>query len=203
MIDGVIKYNFTKEHSKEPSHSAYIHIEEARARLFALKLIGSKDNVGYGNISQRVDGPSFIITATQTGHLLHLTGTHYTVVNSCHEESFSLSYSGIAKPSSESFTHHTLYSLNSSINAVIHVHNSALWQYMLNRNYLSTPDIEYGSIEMMEATKALYLNQNPLNNPLFAMHGHKDGIICFGTDIKSAEHTLLQLIGELIEHNSP
>ena len=82
-IDGVIKYNFDFVRSSPLDKSLWSDIEQVRARLYALKLIGvTKDNIGYGNISQRVDKESFVITGTQTGELVSLDAKGYSKIES-------------------------------------------------------------------------------------------------------------------------
>jgi len=76
MIDGVIKYHFDFQVTKPLEEGLFSEIELLRERLFALNLIGvTEDGVGFGNISQRVDANSFVITGTQTGHLEKLDAT--------------------------------------------------------------------------------------------------------------------------------
>ena len=48
---------------------------------------------------------------------------------------------------------------------------------------------------MIEAVKALYRNQNPLDEPKFAMRGHEDGVMTFGRDLREAEMVLYEIVG--------
>lgn len=199
MIDGVIKYqlDFTPTSPLEPS--SFLEIERVRERLFALKLIGVQEGIGYGNISQRVDSGSFVITGTQTGHLENLEDKHYSLIEEYRDREFYLKSSGAIKPSSEALTHGTIYNLDKDINAVIHVHSKSMWRFMLKGDYLKTEDVEYGSIEMIEEVNRIFSTNSPLDNPKFVMTGHEDGVMVFGRDLKEAELTLFSILGQMLD----
>ncbi len=200
MIDGVVKYDFTFNRSKALRRGLIAPIESCRARLYAMGLIGVYDNgIGYGNISRRAEEGSFVITGTQTGHLPKLTPKYYSLVEACDDRNFCLRASGAVKPSSEALTHGTVYELSSEINAVIHIHSMALWKFMLDGDYLRTADVEYGTIEMIEEVIRIYEDIDPLANPIFAMAGHEEGIICFGRDMDEAEGVLYGLLRVYLE----
>ena len=73
---------------------------------------------------------------------------------------------------------------------------------MLNHHYPQTADVPYGSKEMIEAVKALYQHQNPLDKPKFAMKGHEEGVMTFGRDLREAEVVLYGIVGEMLEISS-
>lgn len=87
------------------------------------------NGVGFGNLSVR-DGVSrtFYITGSATGSLPELTPTDCVRIVAYDFAKNSLRYEGIAVPSSESLTHAAIYESDSSISAVIHCHDSDLWQ---------------------------------------------------------------------------
>jgi len=201
--DGVVKYDFTYNRSGALPQCLIKPIEACRARLYIMGLIGVYPNgIGYGNISRRLKGGSFVITGTQTGHLPRLTPKYYSLVEACDDRNFCLRASGAAKPSSEALTHGTVYDLSPEINAVIHIHSMALWKFMLAGDYLRTTDVEYGSIEMIEEVIRIYDPIDPLSNPIFAMAGHEEGIICFGQDMDEAERVLYGLLRAYLEKDS-
>lgn len=200
MSEGVVKYDFTYNRSRALRRGLITPIESCRARLYAMGLIGAYENgIGYGNISQRVEAESFVITGTQTGDLPRLTPKHYALVESCDDRNFCLHASGAAKPSSEALTHGTVYNLSDEINAVIHIHSMPLWKFMLEGDYLCTADVEYGTIEMIEEVIRIYSPIDPLSNPIFAMAGHEEGILCFGRDMDEAERVLYGVIWVFLE----
>ncbi len=198
MIDGVIKYQLDFKPSSPLKSSNFLEIEQLRERLFALKLIGVKEGIGYGNISKRVDKNSFVITGTQTGHLEHLKAQHYSLIEEYKERAFYLKSSGAIKPSSEALTHGTIYNLDKDIHAVIHIHSTSIWKFMLQGNYLKTADVAYGSMEMIEEVHRIFSIHRPLDNPKFVMRGHEDGVMVFGRDLKEAERTLFTILGQML-----
>ena len=198
MIDGVIKYNFAFESSEPLQKELWIEIEAARERLFALGFIGEKEGIGYGNISQRLQEKRFVITGTQTGYLDKLQAEHYAMIEAYDDTKFYLKSSGAIKPSSEALTHATIYNLSEKIGAVIHIHSRKMWDFMLENNYLRTEDVPYGSIEMIEEVKRIYDRKDPLQNPLFVMRGHEEGVIFFGQNLQQAQLALYAVIGKML-----
>jgi len=199
MIDGVIKYTFDFQKSEPLKQEQFTEIESLRKRLFALDLIGVTDEgIGFGNISQRVNRDSFVITGTQTGHLAKLQGEHYSLIEAYNDKEFYLKSSGAIKPSSEALTHGTIYNLSSDISAVIHIHSKVIWNFMLQNNYLKTKNVEYGTEEMIDEVNRIFSTIEPLDNPKFVMAGHEDGVIIFGTDLLSAELTLYKILEKVI-----
>jgi len=200
MIDGVIKYEFVHTTCGALEKELWEDIEMARQRLVCLKLIGEYGGIGYGNISKRVTKSSFVVTGTQTGHLKEMDGNFYALVEEYDDRRFFLKSCGGVKPSSESLTHATIYNLDEKIGAVIHIHSNRIWEYMLQNGYLATGEnTEYGSLEMIDEVNALYAKLSPLSDPMFAMAGHKNGVMVFGRNLKEAEGKLLELVGEVLE----
>ena len=199
MIDGVIKYNceFTPTEPLKPV--LYEEIEILRERLYALGLIGICDGIGYGNISRRLDAEHFVVTGTQTGHLEQLGGSDYALIEAYDDAAFYLKSSGMIKPSSESLTHGTIYDLSPKIGAVIHIHSASMWRFMLDNGYRKTEDVLYGSEAMIDEVKRIYAEIDPLSDPKFVMSGHEDGVMFFGKTLKSAELTLLDVIGTMLK----
>ncbi len=191
MIDGVIKYNLHFDKSEPLDKSLWQEIQAIRKKLKNLNLIGEKDGIGYGNISQRVSKTSFVITGTATGHLDELDENHYSFVKEYNDREFFLNSTGACKPSSEALTHGSIYNLNDEIRAVIHVHSKDLWSYMLKNDFLTTNDALYGSIRLIDEVQKIYQNINPLDNPIFVMPSHEDGVIAFGKNLDEALESLL------------
>ncbi len=203
MIDGVIKYNIEFTPSTPLKTAQFEAIERLRKRLFSLKLIGVENGIGYGNISQKIDKHSFIITGTQTGHLKDLNANHYSLIEEYNDKEFYLKSSGAIKPSSEALTHGTIYNLDENIKAVIHIHSKSIWRFMLESSrYLRTKDVEYGSIEMIEEVNRIFSTTPPLDNPKFVMTGHEDGVIIFGESLKEAELNLFNILSSFLIKSS-
>jgi hypothetical protein len=199
--DGVIKYQLEFNQSKPIDWQVCAEIEEVRVRLYELGLIGVYENgIGYGNISQLIDGTNkFVITGTQTGDKTNLEAKDYSLIESIDIDTFKTTATGATKPSSESITHATIYQLSNEIKSVIHIHSESLWHYMIENNYLATSDVEYGSIDMVKDVINIYKNQDALDQPIFVMKGHFEGIVIFGKSILEAEKILYSLIKEYLK----
>jgi len=201
MIDGVIKYGVEHISDKAPIFKGYSSLEALRLRLFTLGLIGVQDGIGYGNISTRENSSSFFITATQTGELQNLSEEFYTYISSYDFEKFSVNSMGKHKPSSEALSHAMIYKIDSDINAVIHIHSKALWEFMKENNSLYT-EAEYGTVKMVEEIASLYEGKNPFEESIFVMRGHEDGVIAFGKSVEDAELKLFAKISEYLRERN-
>ncbi|WP_072681814.1 class II aldolase/adducin family protein [Arcobacter sp. LA11] len=202
MIDeGVVKYSLKYNQTDDIAIKECKKIENVRARLFSLGLIGAYSNgIGFGNISVRYKKKnSFVITSTQTGELPKLTPSYYSFVKKVDFKKFRTYAMGPSRPSSEAITHACIYNLDPDIKAVIHIHNEKIWDYMLKNNYLSTNDTPYGTPEMVEDVKNIYKNIDPFLNNAFVMKGHFEGIVTFGKSLKDAEKTLYEIIKKLLK----
>lgn len=194
--EGVIKFKYQLKPSKDIEEKDFIEIEKWRAILFKMGLIGEYpiEKVGYGNISKRLIPmqESFIITGTQTGKLPHLNGSHYTKIIKSDLKKMSLTAIGPIAPSSESLTHHAIYHTNQHINYIFHIHSEKLWNYMLENNFEATPDhIEYGTNEMANAAQSCIAGKE---FGIFAMAGHQDGIMAYGTTAEQTGKVILDLV---------
>ena len=201
MIDGVIKYTIdhTTFDARIP-YDMYGELEAVRTRLHHLGLIGVyEDGIGYGNISLKESrDKTFYITSTQTGHLSQLGTSLYTRVDDYDFNTFTLHSKGKKKPSSEALSHAMIYELDPAIQAVIHIHSAPLWRFMIEKGDLSTA-AEYGTHEMTEEITRLYQTSKPLEQPLFVMKGHEEGIIVFGKSLKEAEIILLGMVKKYLQ----
>ncbi len=194
MIDGVIKYGIEHQTADTPLFSGYEQLESLRTRLYALGLIGEKDGIGYGNLSMRYEGSkSFFITATQTGRNMMLSREYYTYISDYNFSTFKIISQGTHNPSSEALSHAMIYAIDDRITTVIHIHSFALWNFMKNKNTLSTT-AEYGTAEMVEEIAGLYTNLDPMMNNAFVMKGHEEGIITFGRSVEEAELVLYNIL---------
>lgn len=202
--DGVIKFDCSGFIQSGPlENREFDELELWRSKLFQLNLIGEykTEKVGFGNLSQRKDysqflipadkKAQFIITGTQTGKYACLTGAHYTRILDYSFEKNSVIAMGEVNASSETLTHAALYELDSSINAVFHVHHKKLWKMMLEHGLPSTPaHVPYGTLEMAQAASDLFKNNS---EGVFAMEGHEDGIIAFSPRLDQCGKLLLEL----------
>ena len=201
MIDeGVIKFSIIKTQDDfELSHQSYKDINKARDILFKHELIGEykEHKIGYGNISLRLKEDHFIISASQTGSIKSLTPTQYTLIENHCFDTNSVVFSGTLNPSSETLTHAAIYSLSTSINAVIHIHHNKLWRHLISIKHPSTSEsISYGTVDMAKEVRKLSTGSDHFS---FAMKGHEDGIIIYSTSMSRALKETLRLFQTIEE----
>jgi len=193
--EGVVKFDASdfEKTGPLPSH-AIEKMEAVRRALFEKALIGEYPDIqiGYGNLSQRNPNENgFLISGTQTGHLPHLSGQHYTAVTAFDIGKNRVSVKGPIQASSESLTHAALYASHDNIRVVIHVHSLCIWQGMLKEGLPHTAkDIPYGTPAMANAVKAIVQNNS---HGVLAMAGHEEGVITFGENWSQALKLCLDL----------
>jgi hypothetical protein len=167
-------------------------INHWRSLLHRAGLIGISNGVGYGNISLRIGTTdSFLISGTATGSKSLLEATDVSLVESYNLFANEIYCRGATRASSESPSHAAIYGLSNDINAVVHVHHAGLWLYGRDRWPTSDEQAEYGSPEMAVAIQALWTNGVLCEGQPIVMGGHKDGLLTFGSDLKSATQGLL------------
>jgi ribulose-5-phosphate 4-epimerase/fuculose-1-phosphate aldolase len=198
--EGVVKYSLEFRKTEPISSTCKEKIETIREDLYALNLIGAyEDGIGFGNISLKEESSqSFVITGTGTGHLESLHVEDYSLVERVNFDTFTTYASGVCKPSSEAITHACIYELDSKIKAVIHVHNEKLWKYMLKHDFVSTSDVEYGSLEMVKDIKEIYKTLDVMQNKAFVMKGHFEGVFVFGENMEEAKRELYQIMANIL-----
>jgi L-ribulose-5-phosphate 4-epimerase len=199
--EGVIKYQL--EHTEKSINEKFSlsEINAWRTIIFRLGLIGQDperyDNLGFGNISQRLDSQSsqFIISSSQTGHIEHLSAEHYCLVVKADPQKNQIQSCGLYKPSSESLTHASIYAQDGNIQAVIHVHSPEIWNNTaaLNLPHISA-DIPYGTVEMAIAVEQLFQSGDLQRTSLFTMLGHEDGVVSFGINMQEAAWELIKCL---------
>ncbi len=195
--EGVIKYQLEHRYLSLPIQMNIAELNAWRHILYRLELVGQQpnkyDGLGFGNISRRLVPGSgqFLISGTQTGHLPELTRANYALVEIASPEHNSIESTGLSAPSSEALTHALIYQHRPAVQAVIHVHSPVLWRHCQELGLAQTPaHIAYGTVAMTEAVKSL-LNTAVNQPPVFAMLGHEDGMVAFGTTLAEAALGLL------------
>jgi ribulose-5-phosphate 4-epimerase/fuculose-1-phosphate aldolase len=180
--EGVIKFNCNWIQG-EPLDAELIHeLNTWRDKLYSLKFIGvTEDGIGYGNISVRYQNNQFIITGSGTGAFEKLAPEHYTLVTEYNIHQNSVTCVGPVKASSESLTHAMIYECCNEVNAVFHVHDHALWEKLLETLPSTNANVPYGTPEMAYEIRRLFNEHHLQHHRIFAMGGHEDGVIAFGT----------------------
>jgi len=204
MAEGVVKFDAK---CTEPKHSldekVISELEKLRKVLVEKGLLGKDSEryggYAYGNVSQRIGLATalkghrqFVITATQTSDIPHLTAKGYVIIVEYDAENNSVHYEGFEKPSSEAMTHGSIYDQSPNIRCVVHVHSPEIWG---KRNELGLPqtaeNVLYGSPEMAHEVTRLFRETNVGKLGISATGGHEDGVFSFGRTIKDASEILL------------
>lgn len=192
-----------------------------RNALHRLNFIGEyPDGIGFGNISHRLlpsrfsafdsqssdrfddslmvggahptgSSPLFVITGTQTGNLPTITAADYALVTDFNPEKNTLTCKGLRQASSESLTHGVIYASQLGINAIIHVHSPQLWKLLLHQVPTTRAEVPYGTPEMAAETQRLFRESPLLQQKIFVMAGHDDGIVTFGENLQTAYRVLI------------
>lgn len=194
MDEGYIKYccNWTKNNCIHPHQIT--ELNKWRQQLYENGLIGMyADGIGYGNISERGNEKSFIISGSATGGLQIIDASHYARVTSFNLQENTLSCEGLTIASSESLTHAALYAIDPSVQSVVHVHHHEGWLKGLHRLPTTPAEIAYGTPEMAAAVQSCYSQYNHTSKLIF-MAGHEDGIISVGQSPEEAVKTIISFI---------
>ncbi|TFG41885.1 MAG: class II aldolase/adducin family protein [Chromatiales bacterium] len=197
MLDeGYIKYRSHWSPGPAPNAAAARLLEEWRRPLFVAGLIGQYEEhrIGFGNISIRCGEPGqFLITGTQTGHVEYSNEAHYSLVTRYDIARNEVSCAGPLQASSEAMTHAAIYELDSSINAIVHVHDKSLWDKYLNTLCTTHADIQYGTPEMAQEFRRLYEETAFRSQGIAVMGGHEEGLLSIGASLEQAATRILAL----------
>ena len=197
--DGIIKFVSTHRDGPPPEHPRLAELDGMRTALFDLGLIGvTAAGVGYGNLSVRGGGASFVITGSGTGGTRELTSAGYCLVTACHAEENRIESQGPVAASSEAMSHDAVYQALPVVQCVAHVHHAALFAKLLAEGFPRTPeDAAYGTPEMAQAITEL-VRSMPFDSRypggIFVMAGHEDGVVAFGPDMVSVQTTLVRCL---------
>jgi len=175
-----------------------LEIKKGNSELPVYGLIGADENgVGYGNISVRYKSSGqFIISASDTGKIKRAGKYHFTVVNSVDIKKNFVSCAGMKVASSESMTHDIIYNLSSGIKCVIHVHNLRLWKKFLNKVPTTSKTISYGTTEMANDIRRLWVKSGLKEKRILVMAGHEGGLVVFGESIEEAYSLIMEYFNE-------
>ncbi|WP_213995201.1 class II aldolase/adducin family protein [Arsukibacterium sp.] len=195
--EGVIKYQLNYQQKARLTSADIVQLNSWRQIMLQLGMLGQTparyDNYGFGNISQRYrDTNQFIISGSQTGGITDMTAADYALVSECRPERNQISAQGLTKPSSEAMTHGQLYQLNDDINFVIHAHCPQIWQHASALGVPQTrADVPYGTVAMADEVARLFSETAVLQQGLFCMAGHEDGVVAFGSTAAEAGQRLI------------
>lgn len=197
--EGYIKYRCDWVRVEAIAPTETTDLTGYRNALHQLNFIGEYPNgIGFGNISHRKhsspDSPQpnqFIISGTQTGKLPTLTPADYSLVTTFDPAQNTLTCQGLRQASSESLTHGVIYASHPAIGAIIHIHHAQLWQRLLHQVPTTRAEVPYGTPEMAAETQRLFRESPLLQQRVFAMAGHEDGVVTFGETLQTAYRVLI------------
>jgi L-ribulose-5-phosphate 4-epimerase len=171
---------------------SFEELNAARQELRRLGLLGMDESgVGFGNVSLRNGRTdSFYITGSGTGVLPVLTLQDYAKVTASDFTRNWLRCAGRVIASAESLTHAAVYSADAKAHVVVHGHNSDLWRSLLERGPATVSSVTYGTPEMAREVQRLFRETDLRTRKIFAMAGHRDGIIVFGENFRQVLATL-------------
>lgn len=208
--EGVIKYRLEYRWAPPPEPALVCVLNAWRQVLRALGLIGQDParygGLGFGNMSRRLGNPRhaasphFLISGTQTGHLRQLGAEHYARVRECHTQNNRILADGPIRPSSEALTHGAIYAAEPELGYVFHVHAPAIWHQAPALGIeLTAADVPYGTPEMATEVQRLFSETDVRRSGAFAMGGHEDGVISFGTSAEAAGCIMVSLLARALQ----
>lgn len=195
--EGVIKFQLQYQQQAALTAADVAELNSWRTVMLQLGMLGQTptryDNYGFGNISQRYGpGEQFIISGSQTGGIASMTAADYALVTQCQPAQNRIVALGETKPSSEAMTHGQLYQLSGDIHFVIHAHCPAIWQQAGALGLAQTSaDVPYGTVAMTEEVARLFAHSSVLQQGIFTMAGHEDGVVAFGVTAVAAAQRLI------------
>jgi ribulose-5-phosphate 4-epimerase/fuculose-1-phosphate aldolase len=204
--EGVVKYREEYTPGPPATEPSLTELMVWRSILHDLGLVGQDacryQGAGFGNGSTRVapyDRPkgrrAFLVTGTRTGPIARLAPEHFTVVESWDATANTVVVRGPIRASSESLTHGAVYDQTPTIRWIFHAHAPVIWR-LRDRLRLPTtrPEVPYGSPEMAQEVWRLFAQTDLRTIRIFAMSGHEDGIVTFGTTAAEAGGRLVDTL---------
>jgi ribulose-5-phosphate 4-epimerase/fuculose-1-phosphate aldolase len=193
-VSEYIKFSCERVAAEITSFGGLAELSAYRRKLLDLRLIGvDPSGIGFGNVSLRNGATdNFYITGSATGGIHELTLADCAKVVACDFERNRIRYEGSALPSSESLTHAAIYESDATAGAVIHCHDSKLWEAVLNKAPTTSRTAEYGTPELAYEIMQLFTRTDVQSRKIVVMAGHEAGILTFGKDLEEAFAVLIR-----------
>lgn len=194
--EGYTKYQVDWTRSDALDDAEIATLDRWRRALYAAGLVGHDDElgVGYGNISVR-SGDSFLVSGTQTGHIVETDGRHYARVTAYDLDTNTVRCLGPVQASSEALTHAAIYAASVRVGAVVHVHDNRLWKASLGLLPTTRPEVAYGTPAMAREFARLLAETSFDADGLAAMAGHDGGLVAIGATLEEASVRILDYAG--------
>jgi len=199
ILEGIIKFQVRHETCVCCRDSDIEELTKWRNSLKAAGLVGQDatkyGGFGFGNLSKRMPDGTFLITASQTGHLEKLTPEDYVKIIASDPAQNLVCSQGIQRPSSETLTHLAVYGSNPRVRFVFHVHSHEIWMARDDLGLPTTnPAVECGTPEMFYEVQRLLKDCCNQQKGVLAMGGHTDGILAWGETADETGFSLLLLL---------
>ncbi len=174
-------------------------LNRRRRILYNMKLIWIyPNNIWYGNVSIRKPGTNqFYISGTSTGRLTELTPEHYCLVSKVEAKDNQLYCEGPIEASAESMTHSAVYESDSTVNAVIHIHNFSTRSTYMDKVPTTNKSVPYGTPEMSAEAARMFRETNVKETKFFVMGGHEDGVMSFGKSMDEAGRMIVKYFSQI------
>lgn len=189
--EGYVRFQVRWSEAPPPRHSCLDDLDALRTRLWDRGWVGATpEGIGFGNLSVRDRGDTFIITGTATGAVRILGARGYTRVTNVWRSQNTVACEGPVRASAETMSHAAIYEASQHTACVIHIHAADLWRHGMRLGWPSTPvAAEYGTPELAQAIAA---KVRALGHPrgILVLAGHQDGLMSYGPDLLSAEDEL-------------
>ncbi len=192
--EGYIKFNANWMSTPPFPNKEITGLNTWRQKLYQLHFLGAyPDGIGYGNVSNRTEQGTFLISGSKTGNLDKLTAEHYSKVTGFDIDKNEIHCEGPIIASSESMSHAVIYQELDWVNAVFHVHDFDLWESVLDKIPTTDAAAEYGTPEMAIEIIRIIRESNVTKTLVFAMAGHREGLIAFGQSLEEAGDAIISL----------
>ncbi len=185
---GVVKFHCESGGRELSPFAGLEELQSAREELRRRGLLGvDETGIGFGNVSQRVEeSDTFHITGSGTGRLPRLGLQDFAKVTEWDFARNWLRSTGRAIPSAESLTHAAIYAEAAEARMVLHGHDARLWRNLCERGIVTRPDVPYGTPALAREVQRLFRETDVRMKKIFAIAGHRDGIVTFGRDLAEA-----------------
>lgn len=203
MEEGVIKYQLRFTPGPSPHDPRLPELIAWQRILQGLGFLGRDPEryggLAYGNLSLRLEGYGFVISASQCADQPRPSAKDYCLVTAWDCAGNRLVAQGPARPSSESLTHAALYDADPTIGCIVHGHAPEIWQRREALGLASTrPEVAYGTPAMASEMARLYREHGFRGRGALAMGGHQDGVVSFGRTCDEAGCEMVRALREAL-----
>jgi len=207
-LDGVIKFHVEHKTNVCCNESDILELTKWRKKLRAAGLVGQDvtryGGLGFGNLSERMEDGTCLITASQTGHLETLTPEHYARITDFDPGQNLVWSRGMNPPSSETMTHLAVYNSIQTVQFVFHVHCPEIWNAKEALDLpVTDPAVECGTVGMFYEVRRLLKVRKNSQRGVLAMGGHTDGLLAWAGTASEAGFHLFSFLSRATRSTRP